>query len=109
MAFAFGDSAAVASDFGQMYLLSSQEMMATEGEYGLWGLIAGGGVGAWNYLGHSAGSGRFSWSGLGYHMAGGAAMGAIGGPMGIRTYYYSARLGGAWGFGTGYGSRNGWW
>ena len=52
-----------------MDLLSSQEMMATEGEYGLWGLLAGGGVGAWSYFGHSAGSGRFSWSGLGYHMA----------------------------------------
>ena len=32
MAFAFGDSAVVASDFGQMDLLSSQEMMETEGE-----------------------------------------------------------------------------
>ena len=32
MAFAFGDSAVVASDFGQMDLLSSQEMVATEGE-----------------------------------------------------------------------------
>lgn len=32
MAFAFGDSAAVTSDFGQLELLSSQEMMATEGE-----------------------------------------------------------------------------
>jgi hypothetical protein len=33
MAFAFGDSAVVASDFGQMDLLSSQEMMETEGEW----------------------------------------------------------------------------
>ena len=32
MAFAFGDSAIAASDFGQMDLLSSQEMMETEGE-----------------------------------------------------------------------------
>ena len=32
MAFAFGDSAVVASYFGQMDLLSSQEMVATEGE-----------------------------------------------------------------------------
>jgi len=32
MAFDFNDSAAVASDFGQMDLLSSQEMVATEGE-----------------------------------------------------------------------------
>ena len=32
MAFAFGDSAAVAADFGQMELLSSQEMMTTKGE-----------------------------------------------------------------------------
>jgi hypothetical protein len=32
MAFAFGDSAVVASDFGQMDLLSSQEMMETEGQ-----------------------------------------------------------------------------
>jgi hypothetical protein len=35
MAFAFGDSAVVASDFGQMDLLSSQEMMETEGEHWL--------------------------------------------------------------------------
>ena len=32
MAFAFGDSAAVA-DFGQVELLSSQEMKVTEGEF----------------------------------------------------------------------------
>ena len=32
MAFVFGDSAIAASDFGQMDLLSSQEMVATEGE-----------------------------------------------------------------------------
>ena len=32
MAFAFGDSAIAASDFGQMDLLSSQEMMETEGQ-----------------------------------------------------------------------------
>jgi len=30
---AFGDSAVVASDFGQMDLLSSQEMMETEAEF----------------------------------------------------------------------------
>jgi hypothetical protein len=33
MAFAFGDSAIAASDFGQMDLLSSQEMVETEGEF----------------------------------------------------------------------------
>ena len=32
MVFAFGDSALIASDFGQMDLLSSQEMTETEGE-----------------------------------------------------------------------------
>jgi len=109
MAFAFGDSAVVASDFGQMDLLSSQEMMETEGEYGLLGALFGGGLGAWNYLGYSLGSGRFSWSGLGYHVGGGAALGAIAGPMGMRTYYYSSRFAGAYGFGSGYGSRSGQW
>ena len=43
MAFAFGDSAVVASEFGQMDLLSSQEMVATEGEWiplAIWGAKA---------------------------------------------------------------------
>ncbi len=44
MAFAFGDSA-VTSDFGQMDLLSSQEMMETEGEW--WPLLIYGGRIAW--------------------------------------------------------------
>ena len=37
---AFGDSSVVASDFGQMNLLSSQEMMETEGEFGPLGWVA---------------------------------------------------------------------
>ena len=41
MVFAFGDSAVVASDFGQMDLLSSQEMIETEGEFYPF-LVAGG-------------------------------------------------------------------
>ena len=49
MAFAFGDSAIATSDFGQMDLLSSQEMVATEGEYvwlrGVFGSLKP----AWNY------------------------------------------------------------
>ena len=45
MAFAFGDSALVTSDFDQIELLSSQEMMATEGEYGMPGALGGFGLG----------------------------------------------------------------
>ena len=43
MAFAFGDSAVAASDFGQMDVLSSQEMMVTEGQvfwFGYLGYLA---------------------------------------------------------------------
>ena len=93
----------------QLALLSEQEMRETEGAWGVWGALGGAGIGAWNYLGTAAGSGRFTWSGLAYHVGTGALIGAATGPMGIRTYYMSSRLGYVAGVGSGYGSRRGWW
>ena len=93
----------------QLEELSSQEMEETTGEYGPWGFIGGAGFGAWNYLGSSAGCGKFSWSGLAYHVGAGGVAGGIGGPVGLRTYYYGSRFAGVAGFGSGYGSSRGWW
>ena len=109
MAFAFGNSPTASSDLGEMALLSDQEMVATEGEFGPWGAVGGAGIGAWNYFGSSLGSGSFSATGLAYHVASGAAIGAVTGPIGLTRYYYGSRVSGAVGFGSGYGSSNGWW
>lgn len=103
MTFAFSD-AVISHD---MELLSSQEMIETEGNWGLWGAAGGAGIGAWNYLGNSIGTGRFSWSGLGHHVVVGAGLGAVTGPIGISRYYFASRLSGAAGFTSGYGSRRG--
>lgn len=46
----------------------------------------------------AVGSGHFSWKGFAATTAGGAAVGAITGPMGIGRYYTAARVAGASGF-----------
>lgn len=45
-----------------------------------------------------AGGNKFTWKGLGVYTAGGAVAGAIGGPVGIRNYYYLSRTGAATNF-----------
>ncbi|MBU1668378.1 hypothetical protein KKC13_08145 [bacterium] len=57
--------------------LGQDEMKNTEGEWGIWGAIAGAISGAYGYLGYSAGSGSWSWSRLGMATTQGAIAGAI--------------------------------
>ena len=101
MAFAFGDSALVTSDFDQIELLSSQEMMATEGERGVPGAIFGAGFGVWAYGGYLAAGGQPSWSGAALNIGGGALAGAFGGPTGIARYYAATRSGSILGYAGG--------
>ena len=108
LAFAFGEDN-TKLDNSSLSLLTEQEMMDTEGEWGPWGAFAGAGLGAWSYLGSSAGSGSFSWRRLAFQMGSGAAIGALSGPIGLGRYYHTSRAGGALGFTGGYGSRRGWW
>lgn len=82
----------------QAVAMTNDEMQDTQGAWAVPGAIAGAGIGAWGYMGGVAGSGNFSWTGLGATVAGGAAVGAITGPVGISRYYTAARVAGASGF-----------
>lgn len=93
LSYAFDDSQDL-----QVMAMTNQEMEETEGAFAVPGAVAGAGIGAWGYLGGAAGSGNFSWKGLAATTAGGAAVGAVTGPVGISRYYTAARLSGASGF-----------
>jgi hypothetical protein len=85
-----------------MDLLSSQEMVATEGEY-LW-YLAGAGIGMLTY-GSSCIYTRCTARGFAYA----AATGAFAPVRTAQTFYYSSRLGFYSGSGAGIGSRYNWW
>lgn len=118
LAFAFGEdntnfdgsSLSLAESFNQddLALLSVQEMMATEGEWGPWGAIGGFGLGAWSYGGYLAGGGRFSWSGALGTIGGSTLAGAWGGPIGIARYYGASRTSASLGYGIGRFNSYGW-
>jgi len=104
MAFAFGDSAAVASDFGQMDLLSSQEMLATEGEYWPYYYLGGALLGMAGYGAGCIYSGC-STRGFGYAALAGAMSPTRAGTTFVANYYRNIAIGTGWGA----GSYNGWW
>ncbi len=97
MAIAFGSEGTM-----EVATLSDQEMADTVGAWGPWGAVAGGALGGIQYLGYAAGSGSFSLSSFGYNVGGGAAMGAVGGPMGIGTFLASRPVAFGVGFVGGY-------
>ena len=72
-----------------MQQLSQNEYAYISGGFGLPGAGFGGALGGLSYLGSAATSGRFSWSGFGTAVVGGAASGAVGGPVGSAVIKYS--------------------
>ena len=108
MAFAFGN-AAVSDGLGDVALLSDQEMMETEGHWGLWGAMAGFGVGSWWYGGYLAGGGQPSWTGALKTIGASTFVGAWGGPMAsVARYYGASRTGAALSYGISSLESNGW-
>ena len=104
MAFVFGDSIAVNFNSGQMDLLSSQEMIATEGEY--WLFYYGGGA-LLGMAGYGAGCiySGCSARGFGYAALAGAMSPTRAGTTFVANYYRNTAIGTGWGV----GSYNGWW
>ncbi len=70
--------------------LTINETMEVGAGIGWPGAAAGGIYGGLGYLGGAAVSGDFNWGSFGTSIAGGAAMGAIGGPIGSAAGRYLA-------------------
>lgn len=107
LAFAFGEDN-TKLDNSSLSLLTEQEMMDTEGDWGPWGAFAGAGLGAWSYGGYLAGGGRFSWSGALGTIGGSTLAGAWGGPIGIARYYGASRTSALFSYGIGRFNSYGW-
>ena len=99
MAFAFGNSIAVNFSSGQMELLSSQEMIATEGEY--WLFYYGGGA-LLGMAGYGAGCIYTGCSarGFGYAALSGVISPTRAGTAFVATYYRNTAIGTGWGVGS---------
>ena len=81
--------------------LSQREVDVVCGQWGIPGAGVGAVAGAAGYLGHAAVRGSFDVYDFGYSVLSGAALGAIGGPVGAVRAYVMPRA--AFGLGAGYG------
>lgn len=89
--------------------MTQTEMSDTKGAYLIPGAIVGGISGGLFYGASCIQTRTCTAAGFGFNAGGGAALGAIGGPLSIgRAYFYrNASIG--LGIGAGQGSRRGWW
>lgn len=78
----------------EIQVLSSEEMLSTEGQWGPYGALGGGALSGIGYAGGAITTGTWNWYNFAGAVAGGAAGGFVGGPA---SWYYRSRAA----FGTG--------
>lgn len=93
----------------QVSTLSGQEMKETEGAWAVPGAVVGGLAGGVQYGASCMVAGNCTWKGAAYNVAGGAALGFIGGPVSIGRSILAVKYAAPVGVGNGIGTRRGWW